>query len=121
MGRPRSRPGWTRPENSSSKTGKLLEAAARPAFLRPVGCKSGRALGNLSPMSTETVRTEDGAELREGDAAYNYYDRKPGRIGRLELGPDAWFTFRHEDGTSAYLDGSRICTVAYARSRGWLA
>lgn len=64
------------------------------------------------------VITEDGVTLHPGDRAYNYYDRKP---GTLEA-PDSagWFDFRHEDGTTAYLDGSRICSIAFASARGWV-
>lgn len=67
----------------------------------------------------QDIHTEDRRTLHEGDRAYNYYDRKPGRIEALEL--DGWFTFRHDDGTSALLDGSRICSLDYARARGWVA
>lgn len=86
---------------------------------------------------TITTKTQDGVTLEQGDRAYNYYDMKPGFIERF-LGypqPDTmkgqnsstpidewdnyWFIFRHDDGTSADLDGSRICSTAFASRKGW--
>jgi hypothetical protein len=64
--------------------------------------------------------SEDGAQLREGDAAFNYYDHKPGRIGAASACDAGWFTFHHEDGTRALLNGQRVCSTAYAARRGWL-
>lgn len=78
------------------------------------------------------VITEDGVTLQPGDNAYNYYDMKPGKIpteDRLfsyynpDAAPDAhrdiWFKFQHTDGTVCLLNGERICTVAFARRRGF--
>lgn len=66
------------------------------------------------------IRTEDGMVLAPGDRAFNYYDMKPGRIGRMDLGSEGWFSFLHEDGSYATLDGSRICTIGFAQRKGWL-
>jgi hypothetical protein len=86
---------------------------------------------------TETIITADKATLRQGDRAYNHYDMKAGTIERIDsyAQPDPlkgqnsstpieswtnyWFTFRHDDGSATSLDGSRICTLAYAKSRNW--
>lgn len=87
--------------------------------------------------SPRTIRTQDGVTLRQGDRAFNYYDHKWGRIGRIDdwAQPDTmagqnsstpidewtnyWFTFEHDDDTNVSLDGSRICSAAYATRRGW--
>lgn len=79
----------------------------------------------------------DGVRLSLGASAYNYYDMKPGHIERFDDHPQPntmlgqncdtpvaqwtnyWFTFRHTDGSSALLDGSRICSLAYAERKGW--
>lgn len=85
------------------------------------------------------VTSADGAHLAEGDRAFNHYDMKAGVLGPVDerAQPDPakgqssstpqeewsnrWFEFRHDDGTRASLDGSRVCTEAFARRRGWLA
>lgn len=84
------------------------------------------------------ILTQDGFRLREGDRAYNYYDMRAGYIGEvdshtqpntmtgqnsntpIEQWNNHWFTFHEDDGGRTHLDGSRICTIAYARRRGWL-
>lgn len=67
-----------------------------------------------------TYTTEDGHELQVGDAAYDYYSMKPGKIVRDAGGyPDPWFDFEHTDGTTVLLNGQRICSVAGAVSRGF--
>lgn len=61
--------------------------------------------------------------LREGNRAFNYYDRKPGRIkvGSCEMnGGDIWFTFDHDDGSRSILNGARICSEQFARGKGWV-
>jgi hypothetical protein len=64
--------------------------------------------------------TEDGVTLKEGDRAYNYYDMKPGKIGKFSGNvPDPWFDFDHDDGTRALLNGQRICSVEFAKRRGF--
>jgi len=64
------------------------------------------------------IYTEDGVFLDIGERAYNYYDRKAGVIGAQDAG--AWFDFVHDDGTRAYLNGGRICSIAFAIRKGWL-
>ena len=67
-----------------------------------------------------SITTEDGIVLQVGDRAFNYYDHKPGTI--QSLSPDGWFDFHHEDGTSALLNGERICSLDFARRfHGWIA
>ncbi len=56
------------------------------------------------------VVTEDGKDVNEGDRVFNYYDMKWGVIRNVEAGDDPWFDVMHEDGTKAYLNGSRIST-----------
>jgi len=63
--------------------------------------------------------TEDGVTVREGDRAYNYYDMKPGVIGKQDGSFPKWFEFNHDDGTTTNLNGQRICTIEYARQRGF--
>ncbi len=65
------------------------------------------------------VVTEDGVKLVEGDRAYNYYDMKPGLIGKESSGFDGWFDFHHDDGTRALLNGQRICSTGFAKARGF--
>lgn len=60
------------------------------------------------------IHTEDKARLNPGDRAYNYYDRQPGTIGD-DVDPQGWFTFRHDEGSTAILNGERICTLETAR------
>lgn len=85
-----------------------------------------------------TITTEDRVTLAPGDRAFNYYDHKPGTIGKLDAYPQPdtmrgqssatpveewsnyWFDFEHDDGSRTLLDGSRICSVAYAKRRGWM-
>ena len=56
------------------------------------------------------IVTEDGQDVNEGDRVFNYYDMKWGTIANVEAGDDPWFDVLQEDGTKAYLDGSRIST-----------
>jgi hypothetical protein len=63
--------------------------------------------------------TEDGVELKTGDDAYDYYSMKPGKIGRDSGGGSGWFEFNHFDGTTVLLNGQRICSVEFARERGF--
>jgi hypothetical protein len=55
----------------------------------------------------------------QGDRVFNYYDRK---LGEIISPPDSagWFDVRQDDGTTAYLNGERICTIEYAMRRGWI-
>ena len=81
--------------------------------------------GTFRPM----YRTEDGVTVREGDLVYDYYGMEPVIIGE-SCGSDGWFdTLRpgsvdesHPRGvrsTSGMLNGARICTLAYAKRRGF--
>lgn len=83
------------------------------------------------------ITTSDGVTLIEHSRAFNYYDMLPGVIESIDANaqPDTmkgqdsstpieewsnhWFRFRHDDGTSCHLDGSRICSLAFARRKGW--
>ena len=65
------------------------------------------------------VVTEDGATLQQGDRAYNYYDMKPGMIEDLNPADRGWFKFLHDDGTTAFLNGQRICSLTFAARRGF--
>lgn len=57
-----------------------------------------------------TIRTEDGRSVTAGETVFNYYDRKWGSIRSGSIDSEGWFTFDHEDGTSATLNGARIST-----------
>lgn len=80
------------------------------------------------PVPTELVLA-DGTTVphRVGVEIFNYYDRRAGVITRLAthaqpdnsgLLPDAaaWWV----ETTAGYVDGSRMCSIATARSKGWL-
>lgn len=69
------------------------------------------------PLTVETVTAECGAQLREGDRAYDYYGMKPGVVG--EVGNDGWFLFSHDCGSRSLLNGQRICSMLFARLRGF--
>lgn len=105
-----------------------------------VECWECRSIAGLPPLNAadeRTIRTADGVVCTVGAAAFNYYDMKPGTIGRLDTYPQPdtmagqdsntpiaewsnyWFTFNHDDGTRTSLDGSRICSLAHARRKGW--
>jgi len=90
------------------------------------------------PTGGKVITTEDKVRLVEGDRAYNYYDMRPGVIGKIndwaqpniskgqnsstpvEEWDNYWFDFQHDDGTRALLDGSRICSIGYATRKGWV-
>ena len=55
-------------------------------------------------LTTEDNRTP----IVEGLRLFNYYDRKWGVVEFIGIG--GWFTFRHDDGTSACLNGVRVST-----------
>ena len=65
------------------------------------------------------ITTEDGVDVAVGDRVYNYYDRK---VGKIVTNPDnaGWFDVKHNDGTTAYLNGERICSVEFAWNKGWI-
>lgn len=64
-----------------------------------------------------TYQTEDGVEVRAGDRAYNYYDMQPGVIGRDN--GNGWFDFQQDDGRIKTLNGERVCSLEYAKRRGF--
>jgi hypothetical protein len=77
------------------------------------------------------IRTEDGKIVHDGDRVYNYYDMVPCTIKFGPYGPtiyhegadanqDIWFDTVQDDGRhSAILNGQRICTIEYAKRRGF--
>lgn len=65
------------------------------------------------------IKTEDGATLYPGDRAYDYYSMEPGVIGKLEPLQNGWFDFHHDKGRRLLLNGQRICTLEYAKRRGF--
>lgn len=64
-----------------------------------------------------TTTASDGTTLTAGDKAFNYYDMKPGTVGAIDF--DGWFRFTHDDGTSATLNGERVCSLATAAAEPW--
>lgn len=66
------------------------------------------------------ITTEDGVKVGIGDRVYNYYDMKPGVIeGPIRYMPDAWFEVRDDNGKASILNGQRICSIEYAKRKGW--
>jgi hypothetical protein len=81
-----------------------------------------------------TLHLECGTEVKHepGTPVYNYYDMKPGEITEAATYPQPltsskhgidgaawWVRVLHDDGTTALLDQSRMCSIEFARSRGW--
>jgi hypothetical protein len=81
------------------------------------------------------IKTEDNAIVHPGDRVYNYYDMWPGKIVEYTQGMidalrddddikrDRWF-YVQKDGAEGMrgctlLNGERICTIAFARGRGF--
>jgi hypothetical protein len=88
----------------------------------------------LDPRLDDRPRyvTEDGQIVHEGDLVYDYYGMEPVIIGKPSgsQGDDPWFDVIKpgsvtEDrphgvrGSSGMLNGARICTIAYAKRRGF--
>lgn len=69
-------------------------------------------------MSHVMQYTEDGYPLGPGVTAFNYYDMKWGTVG-YDIDRDGWFTFYHEDGTTACLNGARLATYDPRTREGW--
>lgn len=64
--------------------------------------------------------TEDGVQVQIGDRVYNYYDMKAGKIVKFAGNlPDPWFDVEHDDGSISVLNGARICSIEYAKKRGF--
>jgi hypothetical protein len=75
----------------------------------------------LIGMALIEITTEDGVVVHEGDWVYDYYSMKPGLIvpGSITHMPDVWFDVAHDGGGQAMLNGQRICSIEYARRRGF--
>jgi hypothetical protein len=73
------------------------------------------------PMPEPKIVTEDGVTVNEGDRVYNYYDMKPCVIvpNTIRMMPDAWFDTEDDNGKVSVLNGQRICTIEYAKRRGF--
>lgn len=90
---------------------------------------------NATPPATIHLACDTEVPHAVGTEVYNFYDHKPGVIERVATYPQAptmpvhdrdggaawWVDVRHTDGTRALLDQSRMCSMAHARSRGWVA
>lgn len=85
-------------------------------------------------MPEISIQTEDGVIVHEGDRVYNYYDMWPGTIvadsvrdyarggEEVNIKRNLWFDVRRDDGDerdTAMLNGERICTIAFAKRKGW--
>lgn len=71
-------------------------------------------------MASFTITTEDGVKLKPGDRVYNYYDMKSGIItDNYVYAPDLWVDVRHDDGTRTTLNGTRLCSIEFAKRRGF--
>jgi hypothetical protein len=58
---------------------------------------------DCADLTTEDNRTP----IVDGMRLYNYYDCKWGVVSNIH---DGWFTFTHDDGTNATLNGVRVST-----------
>jgi hypothetical protein len=92
--------------------------------------------GWFDAVPPATLHLECGTEVPHavGTRVFDFYDRKPAVITRVATSPDAptmpchardggaawWVTVRFDDGGGSLLDQSRMCSIAYAQSRGWL-
>lgn len=84
------------------------------------------------------IRTEDGAEVGEGDRVYGFHSQLT--VGTIVVGsmgseerkdeyhaPDMqgsvmpWFSVQFDNGKREYLNGQRVCSVEYAKRKGWVA
>lgn len=76
-----------------------------------------------------TLRLSDGTDVPHevGQPIFNYYDMEAGVITALATRPQpdtsgqlpdgiAWWV----DTTAGYLDGSRMCSIEFARRKGWV-
>jgi hypothetical protein len=64
--------------------------------------------------------TEDGAHVKVGDEIYDYYSMMKGKIIMFSgYMPDPWFSVQHTDGKIITLNGQRICTLEFAKRKGW--
>jgi hypothetical protein len=72
---------------------------------------------------TIKITTEDRVIVQKGDTVYNYYDMWPGTI-MSDPDDQGWFYVQPLEGVAssrqrALLNGARICSMKYARSRGF--
>lgn len=76
-----------------------------------------------------TFTTEDGVTVKQGDLVYDYYGMEPVVIGEPH-GTSGWFDVlrpgsvtvdrpRGVRSRSGMLNGARICTVEFAKRRGF--
>jgi hypothetical protein len=88
-------------------------------------------------MDKRTIRTEDGVEVAEGDKVYGYHSQmcvgtiREGSMGSEERQDEyhdrwmqgsaqPWFTVDFENGKSELLNGQRVCSIAGAKTMGYL-
>jgi hypothetical protein len=71
------------------------------------------------------IVTEDNVIVAKGDEVYNYYDMWPGRIA-TDPDDQGWFFVQpingfkeHTGRGQALLNGQRICSIKFARERGF--
>lgn len=67
------------------------------------------------------ITTEDRVQVLPGARVFNYYDRKAGFIAAVGADSAGWFDVIQDDGTRAYLNGERICSIEFAVRKGWVA
>jgi hypothetical protein len=77
------------------------------------------------------ILTEDDVIVGHESRVYNYYDMVPGTIrirqydvdkitSETNIRRDIWFEFIREDnGQTTILNGERICTIEFAKRRGF--
>jgi hypothetical protein len=76
------------------------------------------------------IMTEDDKIVGHGDRVYNYYDMVPGTIrikmhdveqitNETNIRHDIWFEFVRDGGGTSILNGARICTIEFAKRRGF--
>lgn len=70
-------------------------------------------MGEYWEQPSNFIRMADGDVAFVGDTIYNYYDRKVGRI--LNIGSDGW-----ADTTAGLLNGERMCSLWFAKGKGWV-
>ena len=93
-------------------------------------------LSYIDATPPDELHLEGGGVVRHavGERVFNYYDMKPGTIVETARYPDPptmpvhaldggaawWVKVRHDDGSHALLDQSRLCTIDTARAKGWM-
>lgn len=65
------------------------------------------------------VKTADDVEVSLFEEVFDYYSMK---LCEIVTEPDdaGWFTVKHYEGGTEYLNGERICSVRHAVKMGWL-